>query len=273
MKQDLTILVCCHKPDYFYAGEGYLPIHVGKAISNVDLKIQGDDTGDNISAKNPNYCELTAHYWYWKNCLHSKYVGLNHYRRYFDFGSAACKTLKFSPEQLNENPPQPFDIDQIFSSYDVVLAKPIVYKRSLEADYAHFHRADDLRVLREVIEELTPDYLEAYNHIMSGNKLSPCNMFITRSETFAHYSEWCFKILSEVEKRIEISSCPQQARVFGYMSERLLNVYALRHGLKVKHLPIIKIVERAKKRYWIIDSYKDLKNNITFSLGRLLGRK
>lgn len=85
INKDLTVLVCCHKQDFFHQGPGFLPIQVGKAISNVDLGIQGDDTGDNISASNPNFCELTAQYWYWKNGNHTKYVGLNHYRRYFDF--------------------------------------------------------------------------------------------------------------------------------------------------------------------------------------------
>lgn len=40
------------------------------------------NTGKNISAKNPNYCELTGLYWVWKN-LSCDYIGLCHYRHYF----------------------------------------------------------------------------------------------------------------------------------------------------------------------------------------------
>ena len=61
----------------------FLPIQVGRAISSVDLGIQGDDTGDNISWKNRNYCELTALYWAWKNLKEVDIIGLCHYRRYF----------------------------------------------------------------------------------------------------------------------------------------------------------------------------------------------
>ena len=43
----------------------YLPVHVGKK-GKTDLGYQGDDTGDNISDKNTNYCELTGLYWAWK---------------------------------------------------------------------------------------------------------------------------------------------------------------------------------------------------------------
>ncbi len=65
MESNATVLVCCHKKDFCHTGDGFLPIQVGKAISSVELGIQGDDTGDNISAKNPNFCVLTAQYWLW----------------------------------------------------------------------------------------------------------------------------------------------------------------------------------------------------------------
>ena len=47
-----------------------------------------DDSGDNISSKNAVLNEMTSIYWFWKNRLPAdlriKYVGFNHYRRFFD---------------------------------------------------------------------------------------------------------------------------------------------------------------------------------------------
>lgn len=81
----VKILVACHKPAKVYQDDVYTPIQVGKALHpDLDLGYITDDTGDNISEENPYYCELTAIYWGWKN-LNCEYIGLQHYRRYFNF--------------------------------------------------------------------------------------------------------------------------------------------------------------------------------------------
>ena len=80
----IKILVAVHKAGDVIHDEIYTPIHVGKANAGIDLGWMGDDTGDNISAKNQNYCELTAVYWAWKNLKDVDYVGLCHYRRFLD---------------------------------------------------------------------------------------------------------------------------------------------------------------------------------------------
>ena len=78
---DIKILIATHKEYWMPRDEVYLPIHVGKE-NKQELGYIGDNTGCNISIKNPNYCELTAIYWAWKN-LKVDYIGLVHYRRYF----------------------------------------------------------------------------------------------------------------------------------------------------------------------------------------------
>ena len=86
LNKKIKILVAYHKDDIFPLEDVYFPIHVGKSISSIDLGIQGDDDGENISNKNPFYCELTAIYWAWKN-IKADYYGLCHYRRYISFSS------------------------------------------------------------------------------------------------------------------------------------------------------------------------------------------
>ena len=75
-----VILVCAHKQDACLKTPPYQPVQVGRAISQTELPFAvGDDTGDNISDRNRHYCELTAHYWAWKNLHDADYIGLNHY--------------------------------------------------------------------------------------------------------------------------------------------------------------------------------------------------
>ena len=77
----IRMIVATHKPYWMPEDPVYLPVQVG-AAGRESLGFQRDDEGENISAKNPNYCELTGLYWAWKN-LDADYIGLVHYRRYF----------------------------------------------------------------------------------------------------------------------------------------------------------------------------------------------
>lgn len=243
--EDVTILVCCHKKDYYYDGPGFLPIQVGKALHpELDLGIQGDDEGDNISELNPNFCELTAHYWYWKNCKHSKYVGLNHYRRYFAFNKKTPYGTSFLnvDEETIQSSNDISSIQRILNEYDIILAKPNIYPYSLFTDYSCEHIKNDIKILEQVIHQISPEYDDSfYQVIHRNNKLSHYNMFITKNEIFEEYSEWLFKVLFEVQKRVKISDYTDQARIFGYMSERMLIVFVRQKNLKVKYLPVYKV--------------------------------
>lgn len=82
---DIKVIVAAHKPYRMPQDSMYVPLHVGRALDDQDLGWQGDNTGDNISLKNPYYCELTGLYWAWKN-LKADAIGLVHYRRFLRGG-------------------------------------------------------------------------------------------------------------------------------------------------------------------------------------------
>lgn len=243
------ILVCCHKPDNFKNDEVYMPIHVGKANSKYDLGIQGDDTGDNISKKNPHFCELTGLYWAWKNMQPVDYIGLCHYRRYFNFHSSDTSFSDYSIvkskdfQNLDLSIP---DMDKLFHKYDVVISKPKIYPYSLATDYCVCQVSEDFDTLCTVVNELYPDYKEDINKVLfANNKLSHYNMVIFKWKDFNDYCKWLFDILFECEKRININNYSVvQGRIWGYMSERLLPVWIHHQKMKAKKIPI----------YWVVDN-------------------
>lgn len=244
-----VIMVCAHKRDACLAEPPYLPVQVGRAIAREDLGYTGDDSGENISAKNRNYCELTAQYWAWKNRSDADYIGLCHYRRYFDFGSRSLANVKTrTPAEFFASAHPVPDMDRVFRRYDVVLGRPKYYPYNLYTDYSRQHIREDLDLLRTVLGEKYLDYLPAFDRFFfRGNRLSHFNMFVMPRERFDAYSAWLFDLLEEVERRIRISDDPVQARVMGYMSERLLNVYVQHNRLRICYRPVVMVDERKRK--------------------------
>ena len=78
------IFIVTHEKSPILANDILVPIQVGNR-ANIETNILRDNTLNNISNKNNNFCELTAAYWIWKNYKEAEIVGICHYRRYFNF--------------------------------------------------------------------------------------------------------------------------------------------------------------------------------------------
>lgn len=214
----------------------YMPIHVGRE-GKQDLGFLGDNTGDNISIKNPNYCELTGLYWAWKN-LQCDYIGLCHYRRYFcvaKHGSDFSSKIKAIFHRA--------DYERLLQQYDVILPKKRnYYIETVRSQYEHAHNKRDLDEVKKNISELHPEYLDAFNSVMNRRKLHILNMFVMKKGLYDEYCDWLFGILFELEKRIDISQYnAYQSRIFGFLGERLFNVWLEKKQLKVKEVDVVNL--------------------------------
>ena len=268
---NIKILVCCHKKDVMANQEPYFPIHVGKAKSNVDLGIQGDDTGENISVKNDSYCELTGMYWAWKNLKVVDYIGLCHYRRYFDFYKRTKRFLSATTLSTSELGTTNLDIPdyaqkKLNDGY-VIVAKKQTYRVSNFHEYSEFHVSDDIKLLRRIFEEsYESKYLVAFDKLMfSSNKLSPFNMFIMGWPIFEEYCKWLFPLLQRIENNLNIANYTQyQKRVFGFLSERLLNIYLEAEGIRTIEYPILLFDDNSKSISYIKEIINIVRSNIGF---------
>ena len=217
---NIKILVATHKKYWMPTDSVYLPIQVGSAIHD-DLGYCHDDTGDNISFKQPNYSELTAIYWAWKN-LKADYYGINHYRRYFSrasnnvFRTADLKEL-FSAE----------DFEKMLKKASIILPKKRNYFIETRYEqYKNAHNIKDLETCKLVLGDLYPDYIKTFDLVMNKRRGHIMNMFVMRKDLFYSYCDWLFSILFTIEPKISLEGySPYQQRVFGYLSERLLDVW------------------------------------------------
>ena len=236
--QKLTVLVITHKDYEFPDSACYRPLFVGGKIAS-GLKNEDfyqDNSGANISEKNSSFCELTGLYWAWKNGVfeNNEYVGLVHYRRYF-----AGKALDLKKKQIASES----ELLTILEKYDVILPRKRNYFiESIYSHYQHAHHIEDLDLTRDVIIELQSEYLESFDAVMQGRKLHLYNMFVMSSEKASEYWHWLFSILFELEQRIDITQYDNyQKRVFGFIAERLFNVWILYNQLNVKYLSVVNL--------------------------------
>ncbi|MCM1385714.1 MAG: DUF4422 domain-containing protein [Bacillus sp. (in: Bacteria)] len=215
----VTIFTMTHKKFKEPADPIYLPLQVGKACGE-NLGYAGDDTGDNISAKNCYYGELTGVYWVWKNVHTSDYVGVCHYRRYFCTEKGRI---------LNEA-----DYHNILKEYDMIVSKKLKLNFSYFDGYASDYNIFDLVTTGEVIRQKYPDYYDNFERLVHGNGTYFANMMAADKALYDEYCAWLFSIFDEVEKKIHPENYDDyHKRVFGFISEFLLMVWVETKGLKV----------------------------------------
>lgn len=244
------IIVATHKEfDTSILNEIYTPFRVGAINNDSDFGYCRDDFGDNISKKNPNYCELTALYSAYKNYAgSSSYLGLVHYRRFF-VRNSVLSFFNFKTSILTD-----IDIETLLDSYDVILPRKRRYPFvTAKRHYQKNHNSNDLKLMESVLSDKYPEYIESYNSVMNRSSLHLYNMFIMNTNNAVAYCNWLFDILFELERKVDISDYDAyQSRIFGFLSERLLNVWVHHNSLKVKSLDVYepdgrRYFEKAKK--------------------------
>lgn len=256
---NIRILVATHKIFPMPNDKNlYLPVLVG-ATKNYkkDIYFQRDDIGKNISFKNPNYNELTAVYWAWKNLKDVDAVGLVHYRRLFLSNGA-----KDEPIKKNE-------IEKIFKSNDVILPKKRKYYiETNKSHYIHAHNELPLIALEELIKNNYPEYLDSFKRVTNSRNAHMFNMFIMKKPFFDSYCNFIFGILGDLEGKIDISDYSvQESRVYGYISEILMDVWIYKNKVKFKEVSWYQIGKKhflKKIFYFVLRKFGFGKGNTHF---------
>lgn len=249
MSATLKLLICYHKKDVLLKDDILTPIHVGRALArkklgedNPDFKwlfenMIGDDTGENISAKNSSYNELTAVYWAWKNydkLGDPDYIGLMHYRRHFIFRPSIDVVEDVDGiddnyfKRINYNKET---IEHLFDDCDYVAH--IGHVDEVYKHYKENHHIEDLDLAISILKDKYPEYATTADAYLKMSYVNLCNMFIMPRNMFFEYCSWLFDILQEFENKVDLSD----KRLF--ISERLTGIFIehqKRKGLRQKPL-------------------------------------
>lgn len=196
----------------------YLLVGANKNKAEITLK---DNNGITISDKNPDYCELTGLYWIWKN-TNEQVCGFVHYRRFF-------MTQKIIDEKK---------INKYLGKSDLILAKKYNLSKTIFSIYKESNLYDYYIVLKKVISEKYPNYIETFVKVFNRKFTIPYNMMICKKETLNNYCEWLFDILFEVEERVNSEKIKYVPRAYGYLSENLLIIWTLVNQKKVKYVSV-----------------------------------
>ncbi|WP_316802704.1 DUF4422 domain-containing protein [Pedobacter nototheniae] len=266
MSQDLTIFSVFHKEYMVPQCDFIKPIQVGRKSSSVDLGFISDDVGKNIADKNGTYSELTALYWIWKNLdkIDSNWIGLCHYRRYFILPETFLKKrllqtktivdsrdvylkelsnenlLQVASDKLKSNLIEALKTGYIIVPVASATSIELLYDASIKNHYIYYHIKEDWYLMRDVVIKLYPELKDIFDTFFdSETTMYNYNMFISDKKTFQAYCEWLFPIVFELEKVVKISEYPYQKRVFGFLSERLINFYINYNNLKTKEFPVV----------------------------------
>lgn len=229
-----TIFAMTHKKFIPPTDSMYVPLHVGRE-GKEDLGYLADNTGDNISAKNQYYSELTGMYWVWKNYTASDNVGICHYRRFLvnDAGKLFTKE----------------EIEALLGRYDLITTKTLTMRYPYYDGFSHNHNLKDLETALSVIKEMYPDYYDTLEKMIHQRQTWFGNIMICKKTLYDEYCSWLFPIFFEMEKRIDVESYDDyHKRVFGFISEFLLYVWATVKRLKVYQCKVGMLGEKAETR-------------------------
>ena len=248
---NIQIISASHKPYWMPEDPLYVPLFVGSAGFPSIPGFLRDDNGDQISARNESFCELTGIYWAWKN-LDADYIGMVHYRRYF----AERLPMSGKSRLAKRN-----TIERALVKADVILPKKRHYwVETNYSQYAHAHHERDLILTKEIILELCPDYIPAWERVMRKTSGHRFNIFVMKRQLLDSYLKWLFDILFELERRLDICDYTGiDQRVFGLLSERLLDVWIDYHRVSYVELPVVTL----ESQHWPKKIFRFLKRKYT----------
>ncbi len=272
----MIIYVGYHRKFPLIKGDFIKPLHVGRdcaLVSSKDGKVTqedfdwlikntiGDNTGDNISSMNREFCELTALYWIWKNVTKEDYVGFMQYRRHFIFNQDYRYKHRANQTDVIEEKAYGCYHEHINNTYesrigmttdciyDYICGEKIVVPKigilkyagvtSLWDDYSSkipgVH-LDDLILLTNYIKLHYYTIYQGVVEYLNEDKKLMYNMMFVPARIYDNYCQFLFDIIFNIYNEIDSRFYTNNGkRTIGYLAEILFGVFFCKIR-KYKHI-------------------------------------
>lgn len=167
--------------------------------------VVADNLGENISARNMQFSELTALYWLWKHA-EEELIGLVHYRRHFIL-------------------PQDWAARMLENHVDVILPVPLYVAPNVAENYKARHDQASWDCMMDCLRKRSvQEYEEAAEFFQKG-LYCPCNMFIMHRAVLGELCQWLFPVLFQVAEHGGKKEDGYLNRYPGFLSERLMSFF------------------------------------------------
>ena len=239
MDKKIKIFVCAHK-------EFNTSILPDKHYEVINLK----DCNNKLNELEKTYSEGYQIYEIFKNkdIDNYDYIGICHYRRYYDIS-------------IDE-------ILKLMETYDCIVTSPVnLGTQTIYQQYYKTFDKQDIKDIGSVIKHNYNEYLSKFIEVMNNKIFYGYNMCIMKTKDFKAYCEWVFdildkfcekhnwKIYSDVCNYISsnknnipnmcntgldpyFTTVDYNARICGHLLERLMNVYIQKNFNNIKEVPL-----------------------------------
>ena len=222
-RESSKIILGYHLDDFVLCGKELLPLHLGRVLGAeaccdgpVSTKarhwllahLQGDDTGENISAKNRDYNELTGTYWAWNNYAsigNPDYIGIFQYDRILMLHRAASEKFEEAIKDWRAYYRHVHSgLVGIMNGQDERgdLYAPIPRSFGMPMDEYWRQQVghDNVDKLSEIIRRMRPEYVSAFEESCRSSTEVCSTLIYCRREVFFEYCRFLFPLLEAHEK-------------------------------------------------------------------------
>lgn len=275
--KEIDVAICYHKPSVIFQSDALIPMQLNKELSEFELDMRGDNTGDHISERNRFYSEDTALYWLWKNSK-ADIKGCLHYRRLLDLSGKNKKNYTVILEDI-ENPNDFVkevgltnqNITKLMSDYDILIRNKTnirdFFDGTIEENFKAIHIQYHWDIAMDIIKKDFPDIYPTALLVANSYENYFHNQVIMKAELFDKMCEFCFHLTEEIAKQIDETRLEfnnnwrYTARYLSFIFERMVGVYIhylQKKGYKVKEFAAISVVPRENQD---IENLKNYENN------------